>query len=191
MTKPNVNSSSQKELDRVEKQFEEFDENVKQLTFDRMNKAPTLDLEPQTKMASKDLEKSKDIYIKPFRSIGSREKFNEKFREDYNFRMEYVHFIAENKEIIGETMHFWTKPFPGMPAEEWKIPTNKPIWAPRHVAEKIKACRYHRLTMQQNVGTGSDGVGQYYGSMAVDNIIQRYDALPVSTRKSVFMGANF
>ena len=43
--------------------------------------------------------------------------------------------------------------------------------------------------MQQNVSTGSDGMGQYYGAMAVDNIIQRLDALPVSSRKSVFMGA--
>jgi len=30
------------------------------------------------------------------------------------------------------------KPFPGMPAEEWAIPTNKPINGPRYVAEQIK-----------------------------------------------------
>ncbi len=43
--------------------------------------------------------------------------------------------------------------------------------------------------MQQNNQMGSDGMGQYYGSMAVDTTIQRLDALPASTRKSIFMGA--
>jgi len=77
-----------------------------------------------------------------------------------------------------------------MPAEFWKVPVNKPIWGPRHLAERIKGCRYHRLVMSETVSTGSDGVGQYYGAMAVDTTIQRLDALPVSSTKSVFMGAH-
>jgi len=32
----------------------------------------------------------------------------------------------------------WTKPFPGMPAEEWAIPTNKPINGPRYVPSRLK-----------------------------------------------------
>ncbi len=185
----NQNSESAKEIDKVEKQFDEFDKQVKEMTQDRMKAAPKEDAEPQTKMSSSDIEKSKDVYLKPKRSISSKEKFNEKFREDYNFQKEYVRFIPEHREIIGESIELWTKPFAGMPAEEWVIPTGKPIWAPRYVAERIKGCNYHRLVMQQNIITEANHVGQMYGSLAVDTTVQRLDALPVSTRKSVFMGA--
>jgi hypothetical protein len=187
-SKPKASSSlAQQELDKAEKQFEAFDQAVKELTLDRMNMAPKEDVEPQTKLSQKDIEKSKEIYIKPCRSIGCRENFNEKFREEYNFKKQYVNFIAEHKEIIGEELDFWTKPFPGLPAEQWKIPVNKPVWAPRYVAEQISRRKYHRLIMQQSI-TGSDGVGQYYGSLAVDTTIQRLDARPVGTSKSIFMG---
>ncbi len=187
--KPKAQSSlAEKELEKVEKQFEEFDANVKEMTMDRMNAAPKPETEPQTLMAQKDLAKTNDIYLKPIRSIGSKEKFNERFREEYNFFKEYVQFIAENNEIRGDGIEMWTKPYPGLPAENWKIPTNKPVWAPRYVAEQIKRKFYHRLVMQDTV-TDSDGAGRYYGQMAVDTTIQRLDARPVSTRKSVFMGA--
>ena len=115
---------AQKELDKAETQFQDFDKQVKEMTLDRMNEAPKLEVEPQTKMAQKDIQNSKDVYLKPHKTIGSKEKFNEKFREDYNFSTQVVQFIAENKEIIGEEIDIWTKPFPGMPAEEWKVPCN-------------------------------------------------------------------
>ena len=182
-----MNSASEKELDKIENQFKEFDADVKAMTLDRMNMAPKEEVEPQTKLSSTEINKSKDIYLKPKRTIGSKEKFNEKFREEYNFSKEYVNFIAENKEIIGESTDFWTKPFPGMPAEEWDVPVNKPVWAPRYVAERIKGCKHHRLVMQDKP-INSDGYGQYYGTMAVDTVVQRLDAHPVSTRKSIFMG---
>lgn len=188
--KPDMKVSLGKELDKAEKQFEEFDSQIKEMTLDRMNEAPKQDLEPQTKIAQRDIEKSKDIYLKPHTQIGSQEKFNEKFRSDYEFATEYVRFIPENKEIIGETIELWTKPFPGMAAQMWKVPTGKPVWGPRHLAERLTGCKYHRLIMQQNVSIGNDSAGQYYGSMAVDTTIQRMDALPVSNHKSIFFGAN-
>lgn len=184
-----TNSASQKELDKCEKQFEAFDQNVKDLTQDRMNMAPKLEVEPQTKISQKDLDKKPDIYLKPDKSIGCADKFNEKFREQYNFDKEYVQFIAENKELIGETIEIWTRPYGGMRAEFWKVPTNKPVWGPRYLAEQIKRKCYHRLIMQPSM-TNSEGGMQYYGQMAADTTIQRLDATPVSTRKSVFMGAN-
>jgi len=183
------NSESAKELDKVEKQFDEFDKQVKEMTQDRMSAAPQEEQAPQTKMSQVDIEKSKEIYLKPKRSIASREKFNEKFREDFNYATEYVRFIPENKEIIGETIELWTKPFPGMPAQEWSVPTGKPIWGPRHLAERISNCKYHRLTMQQHVMTETNHVGQMFGAMAVDTTVQRLDAIPVSSRKSIFMGS--
>lgn len=183
------NSESEKELDKAQDQFEAFDQQIKDMTLDRMNAAPKKEVEAQTKMSSTEIEKSKDIYLKPKRTISSKEKFNERYREDYNFQKEYVSFIAENREIIGESIELWTKPFAGVPAEEWVVPTNKPVWGPRYLAERIKGCSYHRLVMQQSVVTETNHVGQLYGAMAIDSVVQRLDALPVSTRKSVFMGA--
>lgn len=179
------------EMEKLEKQIDSFDQNVKELTQDRMNAAPKENIEPQTKLSSKDLEKSKDLYLKPKRAIFSKEKFNEKFRDDYNFAKEYVRFIAEHKEIPGETIQsIWTKPFPGVAAEEWDVPVNKPIWGPRYLAEQLTKCKYHRLKMDQSVHTGGDNKGnQYYGHMAVDTVVQRLDAIPVSSNKSIFVGA--
>ena len=187
--KPNLNSESAKELDRVEKQFDAFQEDVNKMTLDRMNMAPKADLEPQTKLSQKEIANSKDIYLKPKRTVACQDKFNEVHRDEYNFQKQYVQFQAENKEIIGESIDIWTRPFGGMPAEEWDVPVNKPVWGPRYLAEQIKRCYYHRLIMQPNVSTGADGMGQYYGSMAVDTTVPRLDAIPVSTKRSVFMGS--
>lgn len=188
--KPKVNSAAEKELDKCEQQFKEYDENIKSLTMDRMNQAPKEDVEPQTKIAQRDMDKMKEVYLKPYRTISSREKFNEKFRDEYNFRKEYVRFIAENKEVIGEDIDVWTKKFPGQPVEWWKVPVNKPVWGPRYLAERLKACSYHRLSMDQNTMVSQDGAANYYGSMVVDKTVQRLDAQPVSDRKSIFMGAS-
>lgn len=188
-TKPKVTQSAQKELDKAEKQFDQFKEEINNLSLDQMNKAPKEEREPQTNLSSKEIAKLKIINLKPKRTISSKEKFNEDHRSDYNYSMERVNFIAENNEIIGETINLWTKPYPGMPAEEWEIPTNKAVNAPRHLAEQIKKCTYHRLVMQDNP-VGSDHAGTYVGTMIADTIKQRLDAHPISDRKSVFMGAS-
>ena len=117
------NSFAEKELDNAVKQLDAFESQVKILTMDRMNEAPVLEQEPQTKIAQVDKDKMRQVYLKPDRSIGSKEKFNEKYRDDYNFSNEYVHFTPEHKETKGETIEIWSKPYPGMPAEFWKVPT--------------------------------------------------------------------
>jgi hypothetical protein len=188
--KPKSNSEVVNELEKAQEQFDKFDQEVKSMTMDRMNASPKEESEPQTKLSSREIDKKPDIYLKPERSLSDRQKFNEDFRKDWNFQKEYVQFIAEHKEIIGEVIEIWTHEFGGTPCEFWKVPTNKPLWGPRYLAERIKNCRYHRLTMQQSVTTGADGMGQYYGALAVDTTVQRLDALPVSTRKSVFMGVH-
>jgi hypothetical protein len=182
-------SSSEKEMEKVETQLKAFEENIQSLNLDRMNQAPVLETEPQTKISQKDLDKKKDIYLKPKRSIGSKERFNEKFRSEYEFSKEYVYFTAENNEIIGETIEFWIKNFAGTPAEEWSVPCNKPLWAPRYVAEKIKGCRYHRMRTEDTV-TSNEGDKKYYGAMVVDHTIQRLDAKPATKQRSIFMSSN-
>lgn len=183
-----TNSESEKELQKLQEQFDNFDKQVKEMTHDRMNMAPKEELEPQTKIANKDLDKCKDIYLKPIRKIADGQKFNENFRDKWEFAKEYVHFIAENKEIIGEDIEIWTHPFGGVGAEFWKVPVNKPVWGPRYLAEQISTKFYHRLVMRENVTIGSDGMGQYYGSMAVDTTIPRLEAKPVTRNRSIFMG---
>lgn len=175
------------EMENLQDQFEKYDEEIKGLTLDRMNEAPKKELEVQTKLSQKELEKSKDVYLKPKRSIASREKFNENYRDDYNREKEYVHIIAENHEVIGETITMWTKRFAGVPAEEWDIPVNKPIHVPKYVANQIANCTYHRLRMVDKPTT-SDGNMTYYGSMTVDDTINRLDAHLVPTKKTFSMG---
>lgn len=182
------NSASERELDKAAKQFEAYEEQIKDLTMDRLNATPKQDVEPQTKLGSKDIEKSKDIYLKPKRTISGTDKFNEKYRESYNFDKEFVHFIAENKEIIGESIELWTKPYAGVPAELWVVPVNTPVWGPRYLAEQIKRKFYHRLRTEDRT-TGVDNFGTHYGTIVADTTIQRLDAHPVSSRKSIFMGA--
>lgn len=186
---PNLNSEGQKELDRAEKQFQEFDQNVKDLTFDRMNAAPVQESEPQTKISQEYIKKSTDTYLKPIKIVSSSDKFNEKFRDRYEYDKKYVKFTAQHNEIIGDDIDIWTRPYGGMPAEEWKVPTNKPVWGPRYLAEQIKRCRYARLVMEESRNTGRDGIGQWFGAMAVDTKVQRLDAFPVSESETVFMGA--
>ncbi len=176
------------ELDKMQKQFDNFDSQVKELTQDRMAAAPVAEVEPQTKLSQKEVDKSNQIWLKPKVTIACRDKFNERLREKYNFAKEYVQFIAEHKEIIGEKIETWTRPFPGMSAEFWEVPVNKPIWGPRYLAEQISKCQYHRLKMDQGV-SHTQGVGQFYGAMAVDTVVQRLSATPINSARSVFMGA--
>lgn len=197
LDKPKLSNHAQSELDKAEKKFDEFKENIDSLTLDRMNTAPKEDVEPQTKISNREAQKSDAIYLKPARSImavnpktGEREKFNEKFRKDWEFDKEYVRFVAEHKEIIGETIEIWTHPYGGVPAELWNVPTNKVVCGPRHLAEQIKKCTYHRLRMDDHKAVSSDGYGTYTGQVIVDQVISRLDAYPVSEKKSVFMGAS-
>jgi hypothetical protein len=187
--KPKISTQAEIELEKSIKEVDSFNDSIKQLTLDRMNEAPKEELEPQTKMSTKEIDKSKEIYLKPERTISSADKFNEKYRSEYNFQKEYVHFVAENKEIIGECIEIWTKQFAGVPAELWKVPVNKPIWGPRYLAEQIARKFYHRMRSEEKTIIGADGLGSYTGSMVVDTTIPRLTAAPVSTRKSIFMGA--
>ncbi len=189
-TRGNHKSAEQGSLEAAKEQLDAFEQNVKDLTLDRMNEAPKREVDQQTKLSSREIANSKDIYLKPERTITRRDKFNENYRNQYNFDKELVCFIAENREIIGEAIEMWTGKYAGVPLEFWKVPVNKPIWGPRYLAEQIKKCCYHRLVMKENIMTEHSGYGQMYGSMAADTTVQRLDAVPASTRKSVFMGAS-
>jgi|SRR5215469_14060509 len=182
------NSESQKQIDKAEKDFEKFKDQVDTLTLDRMNEAPKLEVEPQTKIAQADLDKSDETYLKPSNFVMDINKFDEKYRDRYNFDKEYVAFIAEHNEQ-SDLIEIWTKPYRGVPAEFWKVPCKRLVWGPRYLAEQITKCKYHRMRTEEKPVQADRGM-HYYGSMVVDNTIQRLDARPASTRRSIFMGAN-
>lgn len=173
MTK--LNEKMQKAAD----QYDDFEREVKSLTIDQTAKAPLTETEQQTKMSTREIDKTDGLYLKPERTISCKESFNEKWRDDYNYAKEYVRFIAEHKEIIGESIEKWTRPFPGMAAEFWRVPVNKVVIGPRYLAEEISKCAYTRLTMEDRQ-TGGDGMGQYYGQLVASHRIQRLDARPAA-----------
>jgi len=188
--KPQLSTLGNKELDKAEAQFQKFDEQVKEMTHDRMRAGTAEEKEQQTKMSTREAQSYDAQVLTPARSIDDGQKFNEKFQADYDYKMELVKFIAENNMIIGETIELWTHPFGGKLAEFWKVPCNKPVYGPRHLATQIAESRYSRLIMQDTV-RNSDGMGQYFGTMAVDTVVQRLDAHPVSNRKTTFMSSAF
>jgi len=195
LSKPQVNSAGQAELDRAEKQFDEFNKDVSSKAGivpapKKMDLSRRHDVEMQVPLSTNQITGSKDIYLKPKKSIGSKEKFNEKFREQWEFDKQKVAFIAEHKEIQGESLDLWTKPYPGCNAEEWIVPVNVPVWGPRYLAEQIKRKYYNRLSMAENKATSADQYGTYTGQLIVSEEKQRLDAIPVNKGStSIFMGA--
>lgn len=155
-------------------------------TKQKKEKVSTPEAPKQTELSQSDLRSAKDIYLKPHKTINSREKFNERFREDYNFMKEYVQFVAEHLEIKGEDIDVWTKPFAGIPAEEWIVPVNKPVWGPRYLAEQIRKKSYNRLKIDQTVQSSEHAFGSMYGAIVADTKVKRLDAYPVSSKRSVF-----
>jgi hypothetical protein len=179
-----------KVLNKLKEQEDDFKSQVEALD-DVAEKGKLEEVEPQTKLSQKEISKAKEIYLKPKVALPCRSAFNEKFRADWNFQKELVQFIAEHREIIGENIEIWTKKFQGTPYEYWEVPTGKPVWGPRYLAEQIKNCNYRRLVMNDtpsHIDPMFGGV-QFSGNLVVDKQVQRLDALPVSNRKSIFMGA--
>lgn len=182
----------EKDLEKAAKEFDAFDENVKAMSLDHMNQAPVKEVESQSdvlKISQKEKDRKGDIYLKPNKSIGCQEKFNEKYREDYEFAIQNVRFECQNIEIIGESVTAWTKPFAGMPAQEWIIPVNTAVWGPRHLAEQLTRCCYHRIRMDEKDISSADGSMTYLGKITVDETIHRINARPAVDKRSVFMGA--
>lgn len=184
--RPDLNTEGQKELDKVEERIAqsiEPVESLKAIPVDRINNESALneirDYEPQTKISNREANRSDAIYLKPSRSIGCKAKFNEKFRAKWDHQKQYVRFIAENNEIIGEKIEIWTKPFAGVPYEFWEVPVNRPVMGPRHLAEQIATRTYRRLKMQEGTMTGTDGMGTYYGALQVAEVKHRLDARSV------------
>lgn len=184
--RPRLNNEGHKELDKVENQVKQFSETLHSVNMDR-NSLPTREIESQTRMSQDEMNKSSVTYLKPKRTFPSREKFNEKFRDEFNKLSEYVDFIAENHEVKGETIDFCIKKFPGIPVEEWVVPVNKPVSAPRYVKERIEECGYTVFTTIDRQ-IGSDAGVLYYGQMVAEERKSRLSAREFIKKPRIFMG---
>lgn len=187
MVRPKVGPEGQKELDNIETLLNDVGTHNKSLDYDQRLSAPKQETEPQTKIARSEIDKAPEIYLKPKRSFPAREKFNEKFRDQYNYDREYVEFIAENNEVIGESADFWIKKFPGTPCEEWVIPVNKPVWAPRYVKQRLEECGYTVFRASQSLKS-EEGIN-YNGYLEIQERKNRLNAREVSKKKNIYMGS--
>lgn len=188
--KPNVNEQGLEELKKVEKQIKTYQEQLKELRLDKSDLSKLKEEEPQTKMSTRQAQAADALVLKPIRTISRKSNFNEKFIDEYNHAAEPVRFIAENKMIIGEKIELWTGEFGGKALEFWEVPVNKVVIGPRYLADRIAKCRHSIFVMEKTVNS-ADGMGQYYGSMAVEQVVNRLDAKPVSSKKTLFMSSDF
>lgn len=147
MEKAKRPSLSESQLERAEKSFDSFNEEVKTLSGVQPFNPDEGATDPQTKMGREQFKKADAPYIKPTRyiSCSSKERFNPEWQKLWDREKEYVKVIVENNEIIGESVELWHKNWPTQHAEFWQVPVNKPVYIPRGVATQITKCRYKRL----------------------------------------------
>lgn len=176
MNKPKLNAGfAQKEVDRLDSEFDAKQEQMSSLTQDEMNKAPKKEQEPQAVLSKRE-EKSYDApVIKPSQTvpgIGKRKPEQDSLRRQ---AWELVKVVVENRESIGESIELWHKaPFGGEPCTFWQLPTNKPIYIPRFLADRIKKCNYHVLTtVEQSIGRNE--WGEMIGKMVATETRNRLD----------------
>lgn len=177
--RPKIQSSSQKELDKADQEFKEFNERAKELTPDPFNREEIKSFEPQTLFSKKEVEKAYVPELKPTRTMGRTGNFNPDHKKVYDESWQRINCIVENHEIIGDTVKTWTARWGCDPAYYWEVPTNKMVSIPRFLAEQLGRCKYHRMVMEDSANS-ADGRGTYYGKMSISQTIHR-----ISCRKTV------
>lgn len=178
----------------LERELQKIDEQqaatTKKLSEDLQPSTTSNRLEDSPVQAPRrEADKKGVLRLTPSKIIGSRQKFNERFRKEFELSEEYVEFIARHKESPGSSIEMWTRRYGGTPAKFWIIPTDRPVAAPRCVAEQIRGCKHHVMAMDEHTITSSDGLGTYHGAIKVQKEVNRLEAEPVSNTLSVFMAA--
>lgn len=168
------------ELEKIEGQFVEKENEMANLTMQERQNIPLQEDDTQTKLSKKQLDDMGYEIIKPVRRMGSQQKPNPKWQKEREHAWKLVKAILENKESPGETIEMWSHPFKGDPYDFWKLPTNKPILIPRHLANDIAACNYVQYKMEANEKqvVNEDGAATYIGKMVAKTKKARLTASP-------------
>ena len=192
------NTEAERDLENIDEQINQFSESISDINLESVRDAPVKEVEHR--ISQKEQIKSKVIRLTPKKVIWAPPvkvgdkfvpiKFNEDFRKQWEFDKQYVEFIAFNNEIGGESITLWTKKYPGTPSEEWVVPVGVKVAGPRYLAEQIKNSTYHSYQMEKSTTRGDVNGTTFHGSMVACNTVQRLDAMPVTTSRSVFMGAS-
>lgn len=178
---------AQKAVDAVDAQVSGMQAQMSAMTPDKINEtAPEAEFRPDQYLTKKALEQFDAPFIKPTKSFLMKGKPRDQEKEARKRGWEYVKCVASNNEVTGELIEFWHNKFAGDPVYFWQIPTNIPIWIPRHVAEHIATRKYHRLKMQDrplgqlHAEMGSSGTfSNPSGSFLATETIKRLDCTPV------------
>lgn len=187
--RPRVDTQGQAQLTAVEENLNATIAQAKEVNpIEARHFAPKLEREEQTKLSSQELRKN-IMVLKPVKVLFAvGQKFDEKFRDSYNYDKEYVDFVYEHQEEKGAPLEMWTKPYPGVPAEMWIIPANKSVSAPRYVQKQIDQMNYITRKYVDKAQVGSDFAGSYHGALEVENVVDRATTREVSKKVNVFMG---
>lgn len=200
--RPKVNSKAQIDLEKAKENIDGFSAKLEEhhdkfmstkhdMTDSSSGKVAS---EPQHRLSQNEISNMSKIYLKPYKIAPCRDKFNEKFRADWEFKKEIVCFIAQHNELKGEEIDIVTRPMGGIDGMHWKVPTNKPVYGPRYLAEQIKKKSYIRYVAQnpnqarnaqENIPIGHMGID--YTDMIGAEVVNRMDAFPVTNSKSVFL----
>lgn len=115
------------------------------LTVDKIAETPKTEVEPQTKLTTKQIAANENIqYIEPRKRIKGIGTLPEKLKKQHDHDWEYVKGIAENYEVVGEPICFWLSLYPGDPDCLWEIPVNRPVYVPRMIAKHLESVmEYH------------------------------------------------
>ena len=182
MNKPKVNSEGQRVLDKAEESLNTFQEQARDFNpFSGLQNVSETD--PQTKISTREANAMDAVWVKPIRAIkrptGGKDKatvhWDEKWRSLRDEDWKYVKCIVENNELIGEAIETWTGKWGCDPLHFWKVPVNKPVMIPKHLAEQLSKCQYHRLKMAD----GSEKQNFINANIVVDQVVRRIDARPV------------
>lgn len=168
------------ELEKIESQFVEKETEMVNLNMAEKEKIPLQEEDTQTKLSKKQLKDMGYLMIKPARRMGSQQKPNPKWQKEREHAWKMVKAILENKESPGENIEMWTHPFKGDPYDFWKLPTNKPILIPRHLANDVAACNYvqHKMDLKEKNVVDEEGTSLYVGKRVIQTKKARLTASP-------------
>lgn len=177
MKKPNVTTGLvQKEVDRLDAEFQAKSHQMSNLTQEEISKAPVKEVEPKTNLSRAQIQEIDAPKIVP--TMSKRANGKKKPEQDALRRRawEYVKVICENNEILQEPLQFWHKPMiAGEDCNYWQIPVGRPVYIPRHLAEHIRSRKYHRLIMQEEMTVERNQFGEMKGKMVATETRQRLD----------------